>query len=106
MENLSIIFINLIVLGVFAAVLFARAEVEKNLIHRQRISTDILGNKIEKLVERVLLQDKNINELKSQIEAMEKRAANAAAAAKLKAEKDQVDPLNSFVKAGQESQNK
>jgi len=107
MDNVALIFINLIVLAVFGAIFFARGEVEKDLIHRQRIATDVVGGKVEKLIDKIREQDKAIGEMRSQIEGFDKRITSLAstfAKAKEEKAKDYVDPLSNFVNSGQESE--
>jgi uncharacterized protein YneF (UPF0154 family) len=109
MDSLSVIFINLIVLGVFGAIFFARGEVEKDLLHRQKISTDIVSNKMERLAEKLLEQEKSFKEIKTQMEAFDKRitglasTVNSLNAAREGEENPVSDPLANFIKAGSEN---
>jgi GTP-binding protein EngB required for normal cell division len=101
MESLALIIVNLIVLALFGAFFFAKGEVEKDLIHKQRVTTDLVANKMDKLIEKIREQDKSIIELKSQLEALDKRV-NTIASAMPKSQGDRApaDPLSSFVNAG------
>ena len=97
MESLALIVVNLIVLAIFGAVFFSRGEVERDMYHKQRITTDGLALKMDKVIEKIREHDKAITDLSSKLEEMAKSMEETP---KNKTEKAPADPLESFTKEG------
>jgi len=97
MESVALFVVNLIVLAIFGAVFFSRGEVERDLYHKQRITTDGLASKMDKVIEKIREHDKAIIDLSSKLEELEKSIENTP---KNRAEKTPHAPLENFTKVG------